>query len=58
VTLLPSADIEAIERATLAAVAPERIEALSGWLLPLDPGTVGRAHSAVPLHHGAITDCP
>jgi len=53
VTLLPSADIEAIERATLAAVAPERIEALSGWLLPLDPGTVGRAHSAVPLHHGA-----
>lgn len=49
---LPAADIEAIERATLAAVAPERVEAIDGWLLPLDPGTVGRAHSAVPLHHG------
>lgn len=49
---LPAADIEAIERATLAAVAPGRIEAIEGWLLPLDAGTVGRAHSAVPLHHG------
>lgn len=49
---LSAADIEAIERATLAAVAPGRIEALDGWLLPLDEGTVGRAHSAVPLHHG------
>lgn len=50
---LPPGDIEAIERATLAAVAPERLDSLPGWLLPLDPGTIGRAHSAVPLHHGA-----
>lgn len=50
---LSAADIEAIERATLTAVAPERVEALDDWLLPLDHGTVGRAHSAVPLHHGA-----
>lgn len=48
-----AADIEAIERATLTAVAPERLLALGAWLLPLDSGTVGRAHSAVPLHHGA-----
>lgn len=51
--VLSAADIEAIERATLTAVAPERVDALDGWLLPLDTGTVGRAHSAVPLHHGA-----
>lgn len=50
---LTIADIEAIESATLTAVAPERVDALDGWLLPLDTGTVGRAHSAVPLHHGA-----
>lgn len=50
--LLNAADIEAIERATLSAVAPERLESRDGWLLPMDPGTVGRAHSAVPLHHG------
>lgn len=50
--MLSAADIESIERATLAAVAPERVEAIDGWLLPLDTGTVGRAHSAVPLHHG------
>lgn len=45
--------IESIERATLAAVPPEVVEELPGWLLPLDAGTVGRAHSAVPLAHDA-----
>src|SRR5687768_2300713 len=45
--------IEAIERATLAAVPPQRLEEWGGWLLALDDGTVGRAHSAVPLRHGA-----
>ena len=50
-TLSP-ADIASIERATLTAVAPERVGTIDGWLLPMDPGTVGRAHSAVPLHHG------
>lgn len=50
---LSAADILSIERATLTAVAPERVETLEGWLLPMDHGTVGRAHSAVPLHHGS-----
>jgi N-acetylglutamate synthase len=48
------ADIEAIERATLAAVEPQHLralQALGGWLVPIDDGTVGRAHSAVPLTH-------
>ncbi|MFT4265979.1 MAG: GNAT family N-acetyltransferase [Xenophilus sp.] len=44
---------ESIERATLAAVPPAAVEELPGWLLPLDEGTVGRAHSAVPLTHDA-----
>lgn len=52
VKTLSPADIASIERATLTAVAPERTEAIDGWLLPMDHGTVGRAHSAVPLHHG------
>lgn len=48
-----SADIESLERATLQAVAPEALEVMPGWLLPMDSGTVGRAHSAVPLAHEA-----
>jgi GNAT superfamily N-acetyltransferase len=44
-------DIASIERATLAAVPPDATEELPGWLLGLDHGTVGRAHSAVPLQH-------
>jgi len=48
------ADIEAIERATVAAVAPEASEELDGWLLPFDSGTVKRARSAVPLHRSAV----
>lgn len=47
------ADIEALERATLAAVPPRAMREQDGWLLPLDEGTVGRAHSAVPLRHEA-----
>ena len=46
-------DIEAIERATVAAVSPQAQEEIAGWLLPFDRGTVGRARSAVPLAHGA-----
>ena len=45
--------IEAIERATLDAVPPERVEIWDTWLLALDRGTVGRAHSAAPLVHAA-----
>jgi len=48
--------IEDVERATLAAVCPAAVEELPGWLLGLDPGTVGRAHSAVPLRHSAPDD--
>jgi N-acetylglutamate synthase len=44
-------DIESIECATVAAVPPDRLEMLPGWLLPMDGGTIGRSHSAVPLRH-------
>lgn len=44
-------DIEAIERATLAAVPPQRQDTWHEWLLAFDDGTVGRCHSAVPLRH-------
>jgi GNAT superfamily N-acetyltransferase len=44
-------DVAAIERATLAAVPPAVQEEIEGWLIGLDPGTVGRAASAVPLVH-------
>lgn len=52
-----AADIEAIERATLAAVAPQAIDEMPGWLLPFDGGTIGRAKSAVPLCHAASVEC-
>lgn len=51
-TALTSTDVESIERATLEAVVPDRLERLPGWLLPMFDGTVGRARSAVPLQHG------
>jgi N-acetylglutamate synthase len=44
-------EIAQIERATLAAVCPQSVQELPGWLLPFDTGTVGRAISAVPLTH-------
>jgi predicted GNAT family acetyltransferase len=44
-------DVEAIERATVAAVAPRELEELPGWLLAYDSVTVNRARSAVPLTH-------
>ncbi|MES2938508.1 MAG: GNAT family N-acetyltransferase [Pseudomonadota bacterium] len=46
-------DPESLERATLAAVPPEAQEEIDGWLAAFDSGTVGRAHSAVPLRHDA-----
>jgi hypothetical protein len=49
--VVSSSDVEAIERATVAAVAPDQCEEWPGWLLPMDAGTVGRARSAVPLSH-------
>lgn len=50
---VPAFWVESVERATLAAVCPAVMEELPGWLLGLDSGTVGRAHSAAPLHHNA-----
>lgn len=52
---LSLSDIEAIERATVAAVSPDLSEEIDGWLLPFAEGTVKRAKSAVPLHRGAVT---
>ena len=49
--LLSAEDIAALERATLDAVAPQTVEAMDGWLLPMDTSTIGRAKSAVPLRH-------
>jgi len=46
-------DVEAIERATVAAVAPREVEELRGWLVAYDDVTVNRARSAVPLRHDA-----
>jgi len=50
-SMIDASDIEAIERATLAALAPRDMEERDGWLLPFEPGTIGRAKSAVPLRH-------
>lgn len=50
---MTDADVEAIERATVAAVAPRDVEELPGWLLAFDSVTVNRARSAVPLSHEA-----
>ncbi|WP_332772830.1 GNAT family N-acetyltransferase [Phenylobacterium sp.] len=44
-------DVEAIERATLAAVAPRAVAEVDDWLVALEPGTIRRAKSAVPLRH-------
>ncbi len=47
-------DVDSLERATVQAVAPEQLDdTVPGWLLPMDPGTVGRAQCAVPLSHAA-----
>lgn len=43
--------VEAIERATVAAVAPRSTVELGGWLIAIDPGTIRRAASAAPLRH-------
>lgn len=48
---LEPADIESLERATVAAVAPPEVLEIGGWLVPLDDGTIGRAKSAVPMRH-------
>jgi len=47
-------EVESLERATLAAVPPQQVVALNGWLAAVDDGTVGRAHSAAPTRHERI----
>lgn len=54
--MVSAEDIAAIERATLAAVAPERVEVMGDWLVALSPGSIRRAKSAVPLHHELPAD--
>lgn len=49
-------DVEAIERATVAAVSPAELDEIGGWIVALDPGTIGRAHSATPLRHDLPPD--
>lgn len=46
-------DVEAIERSTVAGVAPAKVIEIDGWLAPLNAGPIGRAKSAVPLSHDA-----
>lgn len=54
---LPSpSEIEAIERATIAAVAHDAHEVIGPWILGLRPGPIGRAHSAAPLTHTLVRD--
>lgn len=49
-------DVEAIERATVSAVAPAETMEIGGWLLALDGGAIRRAGSAVPLRHDLRAD--
>ncbi len=53
---MTGAEVEAIERATVAAVAPREILELGAWLVALEPGTIRRAASAVPLAHDLPAD--
>lgn len=50
------ADVEAIERATVAAVAPHEVLEIAGWLVALNARTIRRAASAVPLSHELAAD--
>jgi len=49
---LSDADIEAIERATLSALAPRLLHEDDGWLIALDDGVTGRANSVTVLRLG------
>lgn len=55
-SLLSSTDHDAIELATLAAVAPDTIEHAHHWLIPIDRGSIGRAKSATPLWAAACDE--
>jgi N-acetylglutamate synthase len=44
-------EIESLERATVAAVAPLEVVEIGGWLVPPREHPMGRGRCAVPLHH-------
>ncbi|MBC6980683.1 GNAT family N-acetyltransferase [Caulobacter sp. 17J80-11] len=50
--MITAADIEAIERATLAALPPRTLVEDDGWLLAANDGAIGRVNSVVPLDQG------
>ncbi|HEV2531151.1 GNAT family N-acetyltransferase [Phenylobacterium sp.] len=54
--ILAPTDIQGLERAIVASVAPQRVVEIAGWLVPLDDGSIGRAKSAAPLTHAADPD--
>ena len=45
------ADVERLERATVAAVGAREVLEIEGWLVPLENGSIGRSKAAVPLRH-------
>lgn len=49
-------EVETLERATVAAVAPPEVIEIGGWIVPFDNGTIGRAKSAAPLSHDLSDD--
>ncbi|GAB4214965.1 MAG: hypothetical protein Fur007_12130 [Rhodoferax sp.] len=50
--IVPAQWVQALERATLEALSPQRVLSVgTHWLLPLDPGPMARSRSAVPLAH-------
>lgn len=48
---MDAADIESLERATVAGIAPPEVMQIGGWLAAFDDGSISRAKSAVPLRH-------
>jgi GNAT superfamily N-acetyltransferase len=53
---LAAHDVETLERATVASVAPDETHEVGGFLVGIDAGTLGRAKSAVPLRHDLAPD--
>lgn len=54
--MIESNDVAAIERATIAALSPEAVLEIGGWLVALGAGAARRSRSAVPLSHDLAAD--
>jgi N-acetylglutamate synthase len=54
--VIEPADVEAIERATIAALSPETVLEIGGWLVALGAGAARRSRSAAPLSHYLAAD--